>query len=275
MSTLKQKPTGLHLPGILELASLLSNQAELNKTIRWQKFYEAGMCQRQSSYEHSMELTMIANRVVLRLYPFNPQIDMLSIILCTYLHDHGEIVYDSASPGDVGFNEKINNHDHRVGELKVFSKFLDSVTRENDLFKAEILPYYLLQYSGNEDEVDDLLKNADFQQYRDLIFRHKKIEAKIFDAIENLGYVVFPYQGYLAEHSYGLEFFLTILKQHYTKLFEFSVDIKGFDYFYSKEDHLNIQNFITIHKNIEDANVIADLLLLEKSKKITFMANEP
>lgn len=265
----------LVLTGIGEVAQLLSTQDKLKNTFRWDIFPEAKLCRWQSSYEHTIEITWITMRVMFHLKKFYPNLDLFVLLLGAFLHDYGEIIFDSSSPGDVNFHDKKENNDHQLGELQVFSKLVNASGRESNEFFADLLPFYLLQYGADQNQINDLIVKFDYQDGHDLVFRHKEFESKIFDAIENLGYLVFAYQEYLTGKEHSLSFFLEILKDHSPILFKYSQKIKGFELFYSLQDHENILNFIDIHQDVEHAWDLADRLLLEKSKKITFMANEP
>jgi len=264
----------LVLTGIGEVAQLLSTQDKLKNTFRWDVFPDVKLCRWQSSYEHTIEITWITIRVMFHLRKFYPNLDLFALLLGAFLHDYGEIIFDSSSPGDVNFHDKKDNNNHQIGELQVFSKLVGASGRESNELFADLLPFYLLQYSADQNQINDLIVKLDYQDGHDLIFRHKEFEAKIFDAIENLGYLVFAYQEYLTDKDYSLSFFLEILKDDSPILFKYSQEIKGFELFYSALDHENILNFIDRHQDVENSWDLAERLLQEKRAQLDMLANE-
>lgn len=264
----------LELIGIGELAKFLTHQEQgMKSTFRWERFPQAGMCRWQTSYDHSVDMTWLAIFAINKLSPFYPNLDKYLLLLGAFLHDFGEVILDDKSPGDVSFIEKEKNNNHRVGELDVFCRLFNSFDNKEQI-KADLLPYYLMQYSIDPGERERLLDSVGLTEWKDLLFFGKEFEAKVFDAIEKLGYVIFTYQEYLKNPLLSLSLLILILKKHSNTLLRYSQEIKGFSFFYSLEDHQSILKFLENNKDVPDAFVQADSFLAEIARKKDFMNNE-
>lgn len=265
---MEDKRARFKLGGISELANFLARQEQgMKKTFRWWEFPKAGMCRWQTSYEHTVDITWLSILVVDYLLQFYPNLDAYLILKGAFLHDFGEIIFDKDSPGDVSLHIKENNNNHRQGELRVFCQLFDNF-KDKERILADLVPYYLMQYGMEPATGERLLESVNLSEWKDKLFKNKEFEAKVFDAMEILGYLVFVYQEYIKNPEVVLPLFILALRKHCPTLLIYNKEIKGFSHFYSVKDHQAILRFLADNKDVPDALAVADKIINERAKAL-------
>lgn len=260
------KQTQIKLGLIDQLAKFLTVQERgMKGTFRWDILPKAKMCRWQTSFDHTVDITWLTIIVSDYLENFYPNLDKYILLKGAFLHDFGEIIFDDTSPGDISFDRKENNNNHREGEFKVFDKLLN-IFKKSELIKADLFPYYLMQYGAEPNEGERLLNKLGYTDWTELLFYNKELEAKIFTAIERLGYVIFTYQEYLTDPVKALPVLLLPLRQHVEELHQYALEIKGFSYFYSDDDYNIIKSFLESNKDVPDALKIAADIIYQENK---------
>lgn len=206
---------------------------------RWLKFAMKGLFRKQSSFEHSFDTGLLAILVIEKIAPYYPNMDKYALLACANLHELGEIKFRSTDPGDVLWENKQDNNDHILQELDVFFRLM-KLTLDDDDLTGLVLQKYLLQYLDNPKVKELLIQDPRVLSYNKYAISGYAFEAEVFDAIEKLGYVLDVIRQHDLKPKKSFPLLLKVLHNQYQKLYQYSQEIQGFDYFYSEDIHKQI-----------------------------------
>jgi len=210
---------------------------------RWLKFASKGLFRKQSSFEHSLDTGLLAILVIEKIAPYYPNMDKYALLACANLHEFGEIKLRLTDPGDILWEDKQTDNNHILQELDVFFRLL-KFTLDDDLTSL-LLRKYLLQYLDNPKAKELLIRDPRVLSYNEYAISGYTFEAKVFDAIEKLGYVLDVIRQYDLTPKKSFPLLLKVLHNQYQKLYQYSQEIQGFDYFYSEDIHKQILQLLT------------------------------
>ncbi len=260
----------LDLKRIGEIADFLTKSEKgMKETVRWGRYYEAGLMRRQSSLDHTNDILWVTLLSVILVISKNyselDQAQMLKLILLSLSHDYGEPKLNGG-PGDIVFPDKQGNDNHKIQELKAFINTFDVFSPS---FRKKILRYLVPVYLGQYNTIPGgalkvLRQGGGISPYKELysyVPAEATLEANIFDAVEKMAYVINAYQAYKRYPKGGVYVLVKVLRGHSLTLYRYSKNIKGFDKFYSEKVHKNILSFLERNKDLSDADVIAERLI--------------
>lgn len=202
------------------LDKFLSKSLEIEKIIRWEKYFKTGKSKKENSLQHSYVASLLAlivldNEMNNSEIPPNSYLVLKSIIL----HDLGEI-----EEGDTVYIDKNEEGDKR--EYEFFKNLVDNLPENNK--ESFILAYNLQNTNKNFLKFD---KN-----------KYNK-EIKLFEAIERLGYLLFGYNEYTKYNRE--EIFVQILRHQHKHLVRLSKELPRFGKtFYNGDIRESIEKFL-------------------------------
>ncbi len=226
---------------------------------RWGKYNEVGMFRKQSSFEHTLDTVFLTLLVIEKIDPHYPSLDKYALLACATLHELGEIKLKTTDVGDVLYDDKNNNNDGILPELDIFFRFFDKALN-NDELTGKSLPLYLLQYNHDKEKTDELSKDQRVFEHDKFILQRYSLEAKIFEGIERLGYIYDLTRQYNQTPEESFSLLLKVLKNQYLQLSIYSKEIKGFDFFYSKQTHEAIVKLLKKHSDMDVNKEVEELL---------------
>ena len=219
---------GLHIPILDSLEQILLTSTEMDKSIRWEKYMEKGEAREENSLQHSYKASLLAIMVLdnEREYssePFDPYVVLRAVIL----HDLGEI-----AEGDTVYIDKTEE-----GEKSEYDFFRNLIIKLPEYLRQQLVEAYDLQ-------------NARKQGFSDIADKLRKthlIEAKLFDVIERLGYVIFAYREYRREGR--TKILVQVLRHQQPSLKKLAQEFPGFrKTFYTTETEKAFDDFLEKYK---------------------------
>ena len=226
---------------------------------RWGKYNKVGMFRKQSSFEHTLDTVFLTLLVIEKIGPHYPHLDKYALLACATLHELGEIKLKATDIGDVLYDDKQDNNDNVLKELDVFFRFFNKTLNDDEL-TGKSLPLYLLQYNHDKEKTDELSKDQRLFEDDQFILQRYGLEAKVFEAIERLGYIYDLTRQYDQTPKESFSLLLKVLKNQYLRLSIYSKEIKGFDYFYSKQTHEIIVKLLKKYSDMDVNKEVEELL---------------
>ena len=173
-----------------ELQEVLNSDAVL----RWGRFADLpSRIRSQNLIEHSYSITVLGTYVVEKLRPHFPNLDLALILKGLLIHDIGEALLKR----DVSFTEKKATDD--VDEYKAVKSALSGLSVE---LQEMYLEAFLLQFCLDTEKYH--LFDADAQATLRSLAKSKQWEARVFNLIEHVDYLMFMLETYKAGNDYLL-----------------------------------------------------------------------
>ena len=185
---------GQELLQVQQLWSQLQSVLNSDAVLRWQRFADHhGGIRDQNLIEHSYAITVLGTFVVEKLRPHFPNLDLGFILQALLIHDIGEALLRR----DVSYIEKKATDD--VDEYESVKSALSGLSPE---LRAMYLEAFLLQFCLDTDKYS--LFDAEAQETMRLLAASKQWEARVFNLIEHVDYMMFMLETYRAGNDYLL-----------------------------------------------------------------------
>lgn len=188
-----------HLLVVQRLWTQLQTVLNTDRVLRWQRFagLHAGI-RNQNLMEHSFSITALGGYVLERLRPFFPNLKRDLVLLALPLHDIGEAILGR----DVSFVHKTSSHD--VDEYEAFKQVIRDLPPE---VQETYMEAFLLQFCLDKGKWDGFDEEA--QAILRSLASCSLWEARVFNLIEHVDYLMFMLEAYEAGNDYLLYHTLT------------------------------------------------------------------
>ena len=182
---------------------------------------------KENSLQHSYKAALLALKVLENEKKYSERpFDSYLVLKAIILHDLGEI-----EAGDTVYIDK--NKEGEKREYDFFKKLISSLPEH---ITEALDTAYHLQYSNR----------PGFSEASDKLREDFSMEAKLFEAIERIGYVIFAYREYAKRNKEKI--FVQVLRNQHSHLVSLSKQLRGFgEVFYTNEMQRDIENFLKEH----------------------------
>lgn len=214
----------LNISILNSLEEMLLESTRLQDVIRWKKYVNSEEAMKENSLQHSYKAALLALKVLENEKKYSEKpFDAYLVLKAIILHDLGEI-----EAGDTVYIDK--NEEGEKHEYNFFRQLTSSLPEH---IKKELHVAYHLQYSNK----------PGFSDTSDKLNEEYPMEAKLFEAIERIGYVIFAYREYVRRNKEKI--FVQVLRNQHTHLVNLAKELPGFGkIFYTEEMQHNIDEFL-------------------------------
>lgn len=223
-----------------------SIETGLSEVIRWKKYTIEG-AEIENDLQHSYSAALLAVIVIeaFEAEGWHLGKNAYRILACTLVHDIGEI-----NSGDTHYINKTAKKD--LHEIRSFEGIIDNLPNKikNNIFDIFLTQFRsdnsrLLQSSGLDDPSNKIISNHS---------DNGQMDAKIFEAIERYGYVLYAFYNYKRKEDYNSEkLLIQVLRNQHRDLCRIANEFGPFKkYFYPQNIQECITNLLGISSNIPE-----------------------
>lgn len=225
----------LNFPILNSLEEILETSIKMDKVVRWGKYHDNGECRKETTFQHSYKASLLATIILDNELNYSSDFNPYIVLKATVIHDLGEI-----KEGDTVYIDKTLEGDHR--EYSFFQSLISALPLD---VQKRLDEAYNLQNTGKRG-FGDVVKEVEKKYSK---------EAKLFEAIEMYGYLIFAYREHVKDDKE--EILVNVLRNQHERLNLVSNHLQGFrTTFYTHEMHDSIVDFLKKYegKYIEKKN---------------------
>lgn len=223
-----------------------SIETGLSEVIRWKKYTIEG-AEIENDLQHSYSAALLAVVIIeaFEVEGWHLGKNAYRILACTLVHDIGEI-----NTGDTHYINKTAKKD--LHEIRSFAEIIDNLPNN---IKNNIFDIFLTQFRSDNSRLlhssglDDLSK--------EVISNHGsigQIDAKLFEAIERYGYVLYAFYNYKKNKDFNSEkLLIQVLRNQHRELCRIANEFGPFKkYFYPQNIQDCITKLLEISSNVQE-----------------------
>lgn len=219
-------------------------EAGLDKVQRWTNFQQSSGSRAQTTLAHTASIQFVAIAVIEAERTHNPEpFDAAFVHQALALHDLGEVAF-AADGHDVLYDNKNDQSDQR--ELQAVSDMIRSFP---DWLREVWLTRYLAQYASKPGGFD-----AETQVCLTALAKDRRLECRLFAAVENLDYLLYAYHEY--RRAGNLRILVHTLHRSHTKLKALAAELPGFGHLYTEEIIAWAEGILMENEGLEEASIV-------------------